>query len=65
MKNNIVFLAHRNEQTKTHCIEYLTCKSCQNKTWIVIYDESGDGFPVMKCACCNTDGGKFRWVNDE
>ena len=46
--SNVVFLAHRNDNVKTHYIEYLTCKNCQNKTWIVIYDESGDGFPVMR-----------------
>lgn len=61
----VVFLAHRNESgtTDTSRIEVLSCGTCKNKAWMVVYEASGDGFPRMRCTCCGTDGGRFGWVN--
>lgn len=62
----VVFLAHRNDSgADTTSLEVLACKTCKNKTWMAVYEASGNGFPRMRCACCGQDAGHFGWVNDE
>jgi len=61
----IVFLAHRNDNTDTDSLEVLACKNCQNKAWTVVYEHRKSSFPRMKCSCCGNDGGNFGWVTDD
>lgn len=60
--NKVVFLAHCND-TPIQPLNYLTCGSCDNKTWIATYGKSK--FPSMSCAVCGKDAGFFGWVSDE
>ena len=62
--SDVIFLAARNDRTDTSTIEVLSCKTCGNKAWTVVY-ESGSQFPQMRCTCCGTDGGVFGWVQED
>lgn len=64
-KNNVVFLAHKNEATKETKTSILTCGTCDNKAWTGIYDAKGDGFPRLRCTACGTEGGVFGWVEPD
>jgi ribosomal protein S27E len=62
--SKVVFLAHRNENMDTEYTEYLACKNCRNKTYVVVYGKASE-FPSMRCACCGSEAGYFGWVDEE
>ena len=62
--SNVVFLAHRND-TPTDVEERLSCKNCQNKTYIAVWRDGIDSFPQLQCASCGSTAGKFGWVNED
>jgi len=62
---DVVFLAHRNDSVNTDFVEFLSCKNCHNKSWLVVYEQEKSSFPRMKCACCGESAGLFGWVNQE
>lgn len=64
-EGKVIFLAFRNPELPSDTVENLTCGTCRNKTWLAVYEEKGNGFPRLKCACCGMDGGHFGWVNEE
>ena len=67
MENKVVYLAHRNNKPgiETETEEILSCGTCKNKMWIIVYESAGCGFPRIKCACCGESAGYFGWLNKE
>jgi hypothetical protein len=61
--NEVIHLAFRNPDVETSSQEVLSCGTCKNKTWVAVYEASGNGFPRLKCAACSQDAGHFGWVD--
>ena len=58
----VVFLAFSNPDMVTNCgLDYRACAACRNKTFVVIHDRD-DEFPMMRCACCQTNLGRIGWA---
>jgi hypothetical protein len=45
-------------------LTFLACKSCRNKTYVLMYDASS-AFPLMKCAACGQAMGRMGWYHDD
>ncbi len=63
MTDKVVFLAYRNDELKTQTRDFMSCKHCSNKTFVLIYPAQ-EGFPLLQCAACGNHLGRMGWVND-
>lgn len=62
--DTVVFLAYTNPaMPQEKSMEALACKTCRNKTWVVIYTE-GTNYPRLHCPICNCDGGMIGWASE-
>lgn len=59
--DKVVFLAFRNDAPTEASEEVVSCAQCKNKTWKAVYG-AASGFPLLRCACCGFDAGRFGWV---
>ena len=64
MADNLIFLAHRREESKTEVTEHMACKHCRNKTWIVTWTGESE-LARMQCAVCGIYAGHIGWVDDK
>lgn len=68
MNDKVVFLAFDNPEMKSGMIQRLACRTCNNKTYTVTYDDETfhrETFPHLKCACCGADCGRIGWAPDD
>ena len=63
MSEKVVFLSDRNKELGVSADGVMACGNCKNKAWTVVYEDSGNGFPRLKCTCCGFDGGRFGWLD--
>jgi hypothetical protein len=61
MSEKIVFLKFRSNDTSAEGINFIACKACRNKTYILIEDKV-DAFPMLKCAACGAHIGRIGWA---
>lgn len=63
MSNNVIELKFRSPHVDHDGRDFLACKHCRNKTFLMILDRVDD-FPVMQCAACGQHIGKMGWWHD-
>lgn len=62
MSEKVVFLAFKNENLEHTGRDFLTCKHCLNKTYIIVW-QGTDKFPLVQCAACATHIGYLGWAD--
>lgn len=61
--SKLIRLTSHNDAVETTSQEVLSCGTCKNKTWIAVYEATGEGFARMKCAVCGESAGHFGWID--
>lgn len=65
MNNNVIELHPKPPNAEYgDGLTFLSCKSCRNKTYTLMYDASST-FPLMKCAACGQAMGRMGWYHDD
>jgi len=66
MSEPVVFLAFDNPDVRPQgVIEMIACGHCANKTFTAVVPNSPGRFPMLKCAACTTEIGRFGWAPPE
>ena len=61
--DNVVRLVFSSNKVSVETMTMVACAACRNKTFTVTHQDND--FPLLLCAACRKEIGKFGWVNDE
>lgn len=64
MSGEVIHLSFRSPHVEDGERALLTCKNCQNKTYLMVCDKP-DTFPLMQCAACQQHMGRMGWAHDD
>jgi hypothetical protein len=64
VNDKVVFLEFRNRETVSERNEFVACKGCRNKTFVLVY-EGAIASPLMKCSACGAHIGYVGWMPPE
>lgn len=62
--DNVVYLKFKSPHVEEGYVSFLSCKVCHNKTFTLTMDRV-EGFPLMKCAACDSHMGRMGWAHDD
>ena len=62
--DNLIRLAFKSPHVVDDMRAFIACRSCSNKTYLLIDDQPGS-FPLMQCAACGSHIGRMGWAHDD